>query len=169
MWFLPKDYVGVHTRVQKFHDKYKNWQVTTDFTTVGDIISFKATVVLDVTAEHTRTFTWSSLWDINKEKAFEKLETVAVWRALAFAWFDIKDWIASWDEMFRFKKNTEEKEEEKHKCKKCGKEVMVSPFKWKFGMCFKCWECGEFSWTNPVYEWDNLSESPGWDTNWPNK
>jgi len=103
--FLPKWYVGVHTRVQKFHDKYKNGQITTDFTTVWDIISFKATVILDVDAKNPRCFTWSSLWDITKEKAFEKLETVAVGRALAFAWFDIKDWIASWDEMDRFNKN----------------------------------------------------------------
>lgn len=105
--YIPKDYVWVHTRVQKFHDKYKNWQITTEFTKVNEIISFQATVVLDVTVplEQRRLFTWSSLWDVNKEKAFEKLETVAVWRALAFAWFDIKDWIASDDEMQRFQAN----------------------------------------------------------------
>ncbi len=108
MGFLPKDYVWVHTRVQKFHDTYEQGQITTEFTTVWDIISFQATVVLDVTVplEQRRLFTWSSLWDVHKEKAFEKLETVAVGRALAFAWFDIKDWIASNDEMQRFQANS---------------------------------------------------------------
>ena len=156
MGYVPDDYVWVHERLQKFHDKYKKGQITTEFTTVWDIISFKATVVIDVTVdiEKRQHFTWSSLWDIKKEKAFEKLETVAVWRALANAWFEIQSWIASKDEIDRFTSNNWER----HTCVKCNKEVKVVPFKWKYGMCFRCPECKEFSKTNPILDWEDLSK-----------
>jgi len=115
MWYLPKDYVWVHTRVQKAHQKYeKDLSITTEFDIKEKVVIFKATVKI-----WEQIFTGSSFWEVWKEKAFEKLETVAVWRALAFAWFEIKEWIASADEMERFNQKQEEKEWyndfEKHK------------------------------------------------------
>ena len=95
MWYLPKDYVWVHERVQKAHDKYwDKLNIETEFDIKDRVVIFKAKVRI-----WDQVFTGSSFWEVGKEKAFEKLETVAVWRALAFAWFEIKSWIASKDEM----------------------------------------------------------------------
>lgn len=101
MWYLPEDYVPVHKRIEKYHEEHKeNMSIDTKFEINGNIVNFKATVVTKKW-----TFTWSSFWTANKEKAFEKLETVAVWRALAFAWYEVKDWIASKEEMQNFQDN----------------------------------------------------------------
>jgi len=95
MWYLPKDYVWVHTRVQKAHEKYwEKLNIETEFDIKDKVVIFKAKITI-----WEQVFTGSSFWEVGKEKAFEKLETVAVWRALAFAWFEIKEWIASKDEM----------------------------------------------------------------------
>jgi len=98
MWYLPKDYVWVHTRVTKAHEKHGDkLSIKTNFDIKENIVIFTAEVII-----WEQTFNWSSFWEIWKEKAFEKLETVAIGRALAFAWFEIKEWIASSDEMERF-------------------------------------------------------------------
>lgn len=105
MWFLPKDYVWVHTRVENYHKDHKEKaSILTEFRIDWEIVSFKATVTTDKWV-----FNWSSFWTTDKEKAFEKLETVAVWRALAFAWYEIKSWIASSEEMENFEANKTDK------------------------------------------------------------
>lgn len=96
MWFLPKNYVWVNTRIEQFHEKYKKWSIETLFEINGNIVIFTAKVSL---WEENRVFTGHSFGTVWKEKAFEKLETVAVGRALAFAWFETKEWIASREEM----------------------------------------------------------------------
>jgi len=60
---------------------------------------------------------------------------------------------------------TKKKEEdlEKHTCQKCWEVVNVKPFQGKFGMCFKCPECNQFSKPAPVYDWEDLSVKPDWD------
>lgn len=105
MWFLPKDYVWVNTRIDKAHEKYdKNLSIETEFDIKDKTVIFTARVKIKDTEQ---VFTWHSFWETGKEKSFEKLETVAVWRALAFAWFETRDWIASREEMevFDEKKN----------------------------------------------------------------
>lgn len=98
MWFLPKDYVWVHTRVQKAHDTHKDkLSIETNFEIKDKIVFFTAKVTI-----WEQVFNWSSFWELGREKAFEKLETVAVGRALAFAGFEIKEGIASRDEIDRF-------------------------------------------------------------------
>ena len=100
MWFLPKDYVGVHTRVENFHKDHDNdMSIDTHFELQWEVAIFKAEV-----KTKKWTFTWSSFWKLWKEKAFEKLETVAVGRALAFAWYEVKNWIASREEVENFEK-----------------------------------------------------------------
>ena len=95
MWFALQNYVWVHTRVQQAHEKHKDkLNIETDFDIKDKIVIFKAKVTI-----WNQVFNWSSFWFLWKDKAFEKLETVAVWRALAFAWFEIQSWIASKDEM----------------------------------------------------------------------
>ena len=101
MGFLPKDYIGVHTRVENYHkDHTDKASILTEFRVDWSIVSFKATVTTNKWV-----FNWSSFGTIDKEKAFEKLETVAVGRALAFAWYEIKSWIASSEEMEIFESN----------------------------------------------------------------
>lgn len=94
-WFLPKDYVGVNIRVDKAHERYgDSLSIETVFDIKDQTVIFTATVTF-----WTQKFTWHSFWQVGKEKAFEKLETVAVWRALAFAWFETVGGIASREEM----------------------------------------------------------------------
>jgi len=111
MGYLPSWYVWVHTRIEQFHKKYQEWSIETAFELTQDIVYFKATIYTD--KDKLRSFTWSSFWKINKEKAFEKLETVAVGRALAFAGFETQSWIASREEMENFEENNQKQEDEK--------------------------------------------------------
>jgi len=156
MWFLPKDYVWVHTRVEKAHDKHnKNLSIKTEFDIKENTVIFKAEVYIKDTDQ---TFNWSAFWEVWKEKAFEKLETVAVWRALAFAWFEVKDWIASWEEMQRFQSKQETETKPKYNnedvvwlkssnniCPQCDTENEIKKAKsWK--SYFKCSNCESMVW-----------------------
>jgi len=97
MWFLPKDYVWVDTRIDKAHEKHKEQlSIETEFDIKDKTVIFTARVKIWATEQ---VFTWHSFWEAWKEKAFEKLETVAVWRALAFAWFETRSGIASREEI----------------------------------------------------------------------
>lgn len=99
MSYIPKDYVPVHERVQKMHDENEACEITTEHQLLwdNDTVVFKATV-----KTNKGVFNGTSFGSIWKDKALEKLETVAVWRALAFAWYEIQSWLASEDEMQRF-------------------------------------------------------------------
>ena len=98
---LPKDYVSVATRVDQFHtDHEQGISIDTVFTLQWEVACFKATVTTKKW-----TFTWSSFGKLWREKAFEKLETVAVGRALAFAGYETRDGIASKEEMEVFDSN----------------------------------------------------------------
>ena len=100
MLYLTKNYIGVHTKVENYHKEHKEKaSILTEFKIDWKIVSFKATVETSK-----GIFNWSSFWTTDKEKAFEKLETVAVWRALAFAGYEIKSWIASQEEIEEFEK-----------------------------------------------------------------
>lgn len=96
-----KDYIQVQERVLFFNETYKNGRITTIPTFNGDTVYFKATAVPDVDKPE-RKFTGHSFGKLNVEKALEKLETVAVGRALAFMGIGIVEGIASADEMDKF-------------------------------------------------------------------
>ena len=101
-----KDYAPVKERIKAFHDDHKNGSILTNWFTAfegekNSIISFKATVVPNVENED-RVFTGHALGKIQNEKAFEKLETIAVGRALANAGYLADGDVASSDEMERF-------------------------------------------------------------------
>ncbi len=100
-----KRYVLVKDRIAYFNDNYPNWSiVTTRIVTEEPWIEvFKATVTPDCSKPE-RYFTWYSQakwWEgfINKTAALENAESSAVWRALAFMWIGITDWIASAEEV----------------------------------------------------------------------
>lgn len=96
--YLPKDYVAVSERVDKFHEQYPNGSIETTFNINWEVAQFTAKVTLDV-SNPLRVFTGSSFGELKKEKSFEKAETVAVGRALAFAGFETQSWIASKEEI----------------------------------------------------------------------
>jgi len=110
MWFLPKDYVWVDTRIDKAHEKHdKNLSIITEFDIKDKTVIFTAKVYIK---DSDQTFTWHSFGEVWKEKAFEKLETVAVWRALAFAGFETRSGIASREEMEVWNNKQERQEEQ---------------------------------------------------------
>ena len=144
MSFLPTNYVWVHTRVEQFHAKYPNGSIKTIFDVKDGTAIMQATVEFDW-----RTFNWTSFWELKKEKALEKLETVAVWRALAFAWFEIKSWIASKDEMDKF--DVSQKAEEilwwTVKQSEAAKKAQDNFYWWP---CEKCWK-EKIKWAKGFY------------------
>lgn len=95
------DYAKVSARVAEFHKAYKNGCITTQDEFKNEFVIFRATIVLDAEKPE-RKFTGTSLGKINGIKAFEKLETIAVGRALAFAGFLSDGEIASNEEMANY-------------------------------------------------------------------
>lgn len=96
-----KEYVQVNERVAYFNETYPQGAITSEATFNGDTVYFKATVFPEA-GFNERFFTGHSFGRINEEKALEKLETVAVGRALAFMSIGIVESIASADEMNKF-------------------------------------------------------------------
>lgn len=94
-----KSYVQVKDRILYFNETYPEGQITTEIITTGaNMVTFKATV----RPTPNRTFTGHSFGTIDEVKAFEKLETVAVGRALALMGIGVLESVASADEMQRF-------------------------------------------------------------------
>lgn len=92
------EYAKVSARVGEFHKLYKLPAITTSFEFKEGWAIFKATVIPDTTKPE-RCFTGTSMGKVGAVKAFEKLETIAVGRALAFAGLLSDGEIASNEEM----------------------------------------------------------------------
>jgi len=99
-----KDYIQVNTRVTHFNETYPNGKIETKPSMADNGVYFKATVTPDV-KNLERFFTGHSFGKLGAEKALEKLETVAVGRALAFMGIGIVEGIASADEVNNFQNN----------------------------------------------------------------
>ena len=82
---------------------HKKGKIETKPSFVEKAVYFKAIVTPDIEKPE-RVFTGHSFGNIQKEKALEKLETVAVGRALAFMGIGIVEGIASADEIQNFHK-----------------------------------------------------------------
>jgi len=102
-----KDYAQVNDRIKAFHAKYPNGSITTEPNLTGEVCFVKAIVTPDV-ANPARVYSASSYGTLKGVKAFEKLETVAVGRALAYLGFSIDGSIASAEEMEEFVSKQEE-------------------------------------------------------------
>jgi hypothetical protein len=100
-----KDYVQVNERVAEFNRLYPNGSIISDPTFKENTVYFRATIYPDI-AKPERCFNGHSFGELGKEKALEKLETVAVGRALAFMGIGIVQGLASADEMANFYKKT---------------------------------------------------------------
>ena len=96
-----KDYAQVSDRVSVFHKAHQNGSIKTDLDLRDSFAIFKATVILDA-KNPDRIFTGTSMGKYGGAKALEKLETIAVGRALAFAGFLSDGEIASSEEMQKY-------------------------------------------------------------------
>lgn len=95
-----KDYVQVKDRVLFFNETYPNGSIKTIAINKpdGSYAWFTAEITPDVSTP-ARTFIARSAGPIDEEKSYEKLETVAVGRALAFMGIGVIEGVASADEM----------------------------------------------------------------------
>ena len=99
-----KQYAPVKERVKAFHEDNANGAIVTNWFTAFDeekILCFKATVIPNVENED-RFFTGHAMGGLKQVKSFEKLESIAVGRALANAGYLSDGEIASADEMESF-------------------------------------------------------------------
>jgi hypothetical protein len=87
-------YARVADRVLEFHKDHEKSDVETTVVFHGDNALFTAKVTTSK-----GTFTGHSLGKTAQQKAFEKLETIAIGRALAFAGYLASGEIASYEEM----------------------------------------------------------------------
>ena len=105
-----KDYVMVKDRILHFNEEYPHGSIVTDFKMKEDnsYAWFTATVCPDASSvdKMNRLFVAHSGGPIDDEKSLEKLETVAVGRALAYMGIGVIESIASADEMDNFFKKS---------------------------------------------------------------
>lgn len=122
------DYVQVNTRVDFFNQTYTNGRIATEVKFENSTVWFKAVVTPDLKNPE-RYFVGHSFGELGKEKAFEKLETVAAGRALAFMGIGIVDSIASSDEIANFH-NKQEPQPSSHlgACSVCGTTYIEGPY-----------------------------------------
>lgn len=92
------DYAKVSARVAEFNKTNANGSIVTDYEFKEGWVIFKATIIPDVEKDR-RVFKGTSMGKVGAVKAFEKLETIAVGRALAFAGLLSDGEIASSEEM----------------------------------------------------------------------
>lgn len=94
-----KEYAQVKDRIAEAHKGNPKMSISTHY----DILKqdeksisfiFKATVTIEKWE-----YTWHSCQLVTTRKDFEKWETIAVWRALAFAWYLSDGEIASFEEV----------------------------------------------------------------------
>jgi hypothetical protein len=103
-----KAYAPVSERVAQFHRDHRSGDIQTSYEFKEGYVIFKATICWTPTIEGdkdidvSRTFTGHAFGKIGTEKAFEKLESVAVGRALAFAGYLAGGEIASYDEIEKY-------------------------------------------------------------------
>lgn len=106
-----KEYAPVSARIEQFHTDHKDGSVMTSYEFQEGYVIFTATVTFghdDMEISNCREFTGHAFGKVGQEKAFEKIETTAVGRALAFAGYLAGGEIASFDEV----KNFVEREED---------------------------------------------------------
>lgn len=134
-----KEYVQVKDRVVYFNDTFPNGMIVTEVkhNDNGSYAWFKALVTPDHTQPQ-RVFIAHSAGPVDEEKSYEKLETVAVGRALAFMGIGVLESVASADEMQKFNKKAPAKQttSELKPCDKCGSNfILRNSTKGKFYGC----------------------------------
>ena len=127
-----KKYAQVSERLKAVHIENKKVEIKTFLNWVWEkgYISVEAAVKTDK-----GNYTAHSFWLWTGEKAIEKLETVAVWRALAFAGYLADGEIASYEEVKDYLEEKEKKETGKKEEK--NKDVENKNLVWEFTKILK--------------------------------
>ena len=108
-----KDYAKVPTRIKEFREDCPNGLIETEPTFLPDWqILFKARILKDKENPNSAEGTGHSIGKLSKDKAFEKLETIAIGRALAVLWYMASGEIASSEEMEEFIEYQKTKQQE---------------------------------------------------------
>lgn len=96
------EYATVPTRLKAFRESNPRASIETKPTIDGNVIIFEAKIIQDKADESSPTATGHSYGENKGAKAFEKLETVAVGRALALLGYLNNGQIATSEEMEEF-------------------------------------------------------------------
>lgn len=104
-------YAQVKERLKEFRDTCPNGLIDTLPTISGETIMFKARILKDKSDPASAEATGHAYGPNKGEKAFEKLETIAVGRALALLGYSQDGEIASGEEMEEFLQFQEDKKE----------------------------------------------------------
>ena len=97
-----KDYATVPERLRLFREDCPYGLVETEPTITGKTVMFKVRVLKDKSNENSAEATGHAIGEMKGDKAFEKLETVALGRALANLGYLASGEIASFEEMEDF-------------------------------------------------------------------
>lgn len=106
------DYSKVTERIKEFRKDNPNGLIDTIPTITGTSVLFKARILKDKSDPSSAEATGHALGENNGSKAFEKLETIAVGRALALLGYAADGEIASSEEMEEFLSYQEDKKVE---------------------------------------------------------
>jgi len=106
------EYAKVAERLKQFREDCPNGLIETTPTIQGDTVIFKARVLKDKAKETSAEATGHAMGSQKKLKDFEKLESIAVGRALAMLGYLASGEIASSEEMEEFQEYVEEKKQE---------------------------------------------------------
>jgi hypothetical protein len=103
------DYAKVAERIKLFREDCPNGLIETTPTLDGKNIMFKARILKDKANEASAEATGHAVGENNGKKAFEKLESIAVGRALAMLGYMASGEIASSEEMEEFNSYKDER------------------------------------------------------------
>lgn len=105
-----KEYATVPARLKAFREENLNGSIETHPTVMDDgVIMFTTTIIKDLRDPASARATGSALGKSAGQKAFEKLETISVGRALALLGYAASGDIASSEEMEEFNKFKDDK------------------------------------------------------------
>lgn len=106
------DYAKVAERIKMFREDCPNGLIETTPNIDGNMVMFKARIVKDKARLESAEATGHAIGDSKGTKAFEKLESIAVGRALALLGYMASGEIASSEEMEEFMEYVEDKKQE---------------------------------------------------------
>lgn len=109
--FQGRDYAQVSERLRLFREDCPRGDIETSFLKDGDEVVFNAVAIKDKGDPTSARATGHSLGTLKGRKDFEKLETIAVGRALAMLGYAASGEIASSEEMEEFERYQAEQKE----------------------------------------------------------
>jgi len=110
---IKMDYAKVVDRINEFRKDNPRGTIKTDLVVNGDLATFSAYIMKDKSDTNSADATGHAVAQIDhSEKQFEKLETVAVGRALALLGYAAGGEVASFEEMEEFAAYRDQKIEE---------------------------------------------------------